>query len=166
LAAALLTALVAEQASRPAGKQQPCCTSKSPRRRPGALQGTESRRSIPGTSPPSTMDRLRPHGIAPAIAASCHFPQQRHRLPASFDIWELVGRWRCFLNFGDRKPLSGRAVGITVTESGRTVSDPLGFTTPVRYRVGRLRPGEIAVCSPSTAPRSPNDPHAAEGGRN
>src|SRR5207244_7105790 len=31
LAAALLTALVAEPASRPAGKQQPCCTSKSPR---------------------------------------------------------------------------------------------------------------------------------------
>ncbi len=23
------------------------------------------------------------------------------------DIWELVGRWRCFLNSGDRKPLSG-----------------------------------------------------------
>src|SRR5207253_6210648 len=31
LAAALTAALVAEPASRPAGKQQPCCTSKSPR---------------------------------------------------------------------------------------------------------------------------------------
>src|SRR5436190_19297769 len=52
LAAALLTALVAEPASRPAGKQQPCCTSKSPRRRPGAFQGAGSRmRSIPGTRP-------------------------------------------------------------------------------------------------------------------
>src|SRR5215470_16762808 len=30
LAAALLTALVAEPVSRPAGKQQPCCTSKAP----------------------------------------------------------------------------------------------------------------------------------------
>ena len=51
------SALVAEPASRPAGKQQPCCTSKSPRRRPGAFQGAGSRtRSIPGTGPPSTMD--------------------------------------------------------------------------------------------------------------
>src|SRR6185436_9170947 len=37
LAAALLTALVAEPASRPPGKQQPCCTSKSPRLCPGTL---------------------------------------------------------------------------------------------------------------------------------
>src|SRR5437763_4320169 len=37
LAAALPAALVAEPASRPAGKQQPCCTSKSPRYRPGAF---------------------------------------------------------------------------------------------------------------------------------
>src|SRR5436190_21666361 len=43
LAAALLTALVAEPASRPAGKQQPCSTSKSPGLRPGALfQGAGS----------------------------------------------------------------------------------------------------------------------------
>ena len=38
LAAALVTALAAEPASRPAGKQQPCCTSKSPRVCPGALR--------------------------------------------------------------------------------------------------------------------------------
>src|SRR5215467_4152560 len=37
LAAALTAALVAEPASRPAGKQQPCCTSKSPRHKPGAF---------------------------------------------------------------------------------------------------------------------------------
>src|SRR3977135_50172 len=37
LAAALTAALVAEPASRPAGRQQPCCTSKSPRLCPGAL---------------------------------------------------------------------------------------------------------------------------------
>ena len=37
LAAALVAALVAEPASRPAGKHQPCCTSKSPRLYPGAL---------------------------------------------------------------------------------------------------------------------------------
>src|SRR5262245_22636843 len=43
LAAALTAALVAEPASRPAGKQQPCCTSKSPRGRPGAFQGAGSR---------------------------------------------------------------------------------------------------------------------------
>src|ERR1700675_2832440 len=35
LAAALTAALVAEPASRPAGRQQPCCTSKSPRLCPG-----------------------------------------------------------------------------------------------------------------------------------
>ena len=37
LAAALPAARVAEPASRPAGKQQPCCTSKSPRHRPGTF---------------------------------------------------------------------------------------------------------------------------------
>src|SRR6516164_6818344 len=37
LAAALTAALVAEPASRPAGKQQACSTSKSPRHRPGAF---------------------------------------------------------------------------------------------------------------------------------
>jgi len=37
--------------------------------------------------------------------------------PSGFsDIRELVGRWRCFLNFGDRKPLSGRVVGIADNE--------------------------------------------------
>src|SRR4029450_3400157 len=36
-AAALVAALVAEPASRPAGKQQPLCTRKSPRLCPGAL---------------------------------------------------------------------------------------------------------------------------------
>jgi hypothetical protein len=34
-----------------------CCTSKSPRRRPGAFQVPGRARSIPGTSPPSTLDR-------------------------------------------------------------------------------------------------------------
>src|SRR5580765_6552019 len=37
LAAALTAALVAEPASKPAGRQQPCCTSKGPRLCPGAL---------------------------------------------------------------------------------------------------------------------------------
>src|ERR1700730_7043493 len=37
LAAALTAALAAEPPSRPAGKQQPCCASKSPRHRPGVF---------------------------------------------------------------------------------------------------------------------------------
>ena len=35
------------------------------------------------------MDRLQPHGTVPAVAARCHFPQQRHRLPASV----ISGSW-------------------------------------------------------------------------
>ncbi len=58
------------------------------RNRPFQCAGSRTR-SIPGTGPPSTMDRLRPHGTAPAVAARCHFPQQRHRLPASV----ISGSW-------------------------------------------------------------------------
>ena len=100
---------------RPASKQQPCCTSKSPRRRPGALHFAVAR---------AIHSRNRPSQYPGSLTAAWHSASSCCALslpatktsPSGFsDIWELVGRWRCLLDFGDRKPLSGR-VGISETE--------------------------------------------------
>ena len=104
--------LVAEPVSRPAGKQQPCCTSKSPRLTAGGFF-SECRvaRAINSRNRPSKY-----HGSLTAAcrsAGSCcalSLPATKTAPSGFSDIWEL-GRWRCFLNFGDRKPLSGRVVG-------------------------------------------------------
>jgi len=69
------------------------------------------------------MDRLRLHGTAPAVAARCPLPATKTSPSAFSDIWELVGRWRRFLNFGDRKPLSGRVVSLSETERARFKGD-------------------------------------------